>query len=215
MKSADIQEKTKIWHLPHLAHLELLAASFVTQSFSRHSHERFAIGVIERGALGFAYRGATHVASTGDINLAYPGEVHNGYGASEAGWTYRMFYLNPCLLEQAAAEIVGRPKGMPFFSAGVIDDEHLAGLVRNLHFSLEKPETPILEQESKFINMLTHLVLRYADEPLPLRPVGREKQTIWKVREYIEAHYAEDISVNNLIGIANLSPFHLIRVFRN
>lgn len=36
--------------------IELLHARYVTQTFSKHAHDRFAIGVIERGALGFQYK---------------------------------------------------------------------------------------------------------------------------------------------------------------
>ncbi|MBN1878220.1 MAG: AraC family ligand binding domain-containing protein [Anaerolineae bacterium] len=88
-------ETTKVWRIPKLEVLELLRAKYVTQSFPRHTHQRYAIGVIEDGALGFYYRGENVVASRGNINLCIPGEIHTGYSASEAGWVYRMFYFDP------------------------------------------------------------------------------------------------------------------------
>ena len=39
----------------------LLAARYRTQRFSRHTHDDYALGVIEDGALGFDYRGATAI----------------------------------------------------------------------------------------------------------------------------------------------------------
>ncbi len=215
MKPTIAHEKIKLWRIPHLVNLELLLATYLTQTFSRHSHEGFAIGVIERGALGFSYRGAKHVAPPGVINLANPGEAHNGYAASDLGWTYRMFYLDPVLLQQAASEVLGRTKDIPFFQAGVIQDSYLAGLIRHLHIILEKSEAPVLEQESRLLYLLTQLVIRYADDRFRLRPVGKENQSVKKIRDYIETHYAEEISLKQLVLIANLSPFHLIRVFRN
>lgn len=124
-----------------------------------------------------------------------------------------MFYLDPILLQRAVSEIVGRPKDIPFFQAGVIEDSYLAGLVRHLHLTLEKPDTPVLEQESKLLWMLAQWILRHADDRVTLRKVGKEHRAVKRVREYIEIHYSENVSIKQLTLIANLSPFHLIRIF--
>jgi len=126
-----------------------------------------------------------------------------------------MFYLGTGLLRQAASEIAGRPKDIPFFQAGVIYDDYLAGIVRHLHHVLEKPDTPLIEQESRLLWMLTQWVMRHADDHPALKMAGKEHRAVKLAREYIDDHYAEDISVKQLAHIANLSPFHLIRVFSN
>ena len=33
-------------------------------------------------------------------------------------------------------------------------------------------------------------------------------------RAYMDAHFAEDVSLDDLARLANLSPFHFVRVFR-
>jgi len=78
-------ETAKLWRIPQF-NVELLHAKYVTQSFPRHSHDQYAIGVIETGALGFYYRGENVVAPQGNINLCIPGEVHTGHAASDSGW---------------------------------------------------------------------------------------------------------------------------------
>lgn len=214
MKDEKYGEQIKLWRLPHLRKVDLLHASYVNQSFSRHMHEGFAIGVIEEGALKFSYRGENLVASFGHINLANPGEAHDGHAASKKGWTYRMFYLDSALLQEIASQVAGKPKDIPYFQMGVIQDDNMAGLIRNLHLTLEKPCTPALEQESLFLWTLAQFVMRYADDRSSICPVGKENQAINRVREYINAYYGENISIKQLSLIANLSPFHLIRVFR-
>src|SRR5512147_2082534 len=102
------REFSKLWLAPQLEGVELLRAHYVTQTFARHAHEGFAVGVIESGALGFFYRGENVVAPAGAINLAIPDEPHTGHAALETGWTYRMFYLDAAMLRQAAAEISGK-----------------------------------------------------------------------------------------------------------
>jgi hypothetical protein len=103
MKTESFREQTKLWRVPDIAGLELMHATYLTQSFARHSHEGFAVGVIERGVLAFDYRGESLIASPGRINLANPDEAHTGHAAAETGWTYRMFYLDAELLGKAAS----------------------------------------------------------------------------------------------------------------
>jgi AraC-like DNA-binding protein len=213
MKGAMIQEHVKLWRRPELGDIELMHAKYVTRSFPRHTHEGFGVGVIERGALGFYYRGRNVVASPGAINLVNPDEVHTGHAAAEEGWTYRMFYFGAELFQGAASEIAGRSVNIPFFQDGVIQDDYLAGMIHLLHVTLEEKTIPLLEKESRFLIMLTHLIARHADSPPVLRVVGREHLSIKRAKEFIKAHYNENISIERLSSVANLSPFHFIRVF--
>lgn len=43
-------EQTKFWLVQDIGQVELLRARYSTHSFSRHTHEGFAIGIIEQGA---------------------------------------------------------------------------------------------------------------------------------------------------------------------
>lgn len=215
LKSEKTGEQTKLWRVPSLPELELLRAKYVTQTFARHAHEGFAVGVIEQGALGFNYRGENIVAPAGAINLAVPDEAHTGQAATEAGWIYRMFYLDAGMLQKAASQIAGRSLRLPFFRAGVIRDEHLASLIYSLHIAMEGKNASTLERESRLLWMLTQLILRHAEERPLLRAAGKEAGSVRLVRDYLEGHYNEDVSIGRLAQIAGLSPFHLIRVFRN
>jgi AraC-like DNA-binding protein len=209
----ELRETVKFWSLPHLKNLELLHGTFIKHSFVKHIHEGFAVGVIEHGALEFTYRGEKLVAPQGFISLVIPGEAHDGHAASPAGWSYRMFYLEPQLLEQAALEISGCAKGLPFFSAGVLRDDYLARQIRQLHLLLEDPGISLIEQESQLLMLLTEFIMRHAEERIVMRRTGKENQAVKQAREYIEDNFRRNISLQDLSGLCNLSPFHLIRVF--
>lgn len=207
------KELVRMWRVSALPGLELLRATYLTQSFAKHTHEGFAVGVIEQGALGFFYRGENVTAARGSINLANPDEAHTGHAASKEGWTYRMFYFEADVLRKAAVQLAGRKAQMPFFQSGVIHDDPLAGMIRHLHIGFENERTSTLEKESRFLLMLTSLIERHADAPPPLGKVGRERHIVFKTRDYIEANYTEDISIGQLASIGNMSPFHFIRIF--
>ncbi len=205
-------ETVKLWRMPHL-NMELLRARYITQSFSRHSHEQYAIGVIETGALEFYYRGENVIAPQGNINLCIPGEVHTGHAAGEKGWTYRMFYFDPHLLQQIAVETGRRPHDVPFFRTGVIQDPQLAAAIRRLHIAFETQDTPLLEQESRLLWILAQMIIRHADDPPRSQPATKEPQVVARIKAFIQANYARNFSIDELAQLTFLNPYHLIHVF--
>lgn len=213
MKQAPEKEHIKLWRDPGLPQLDLMRATYIRQCFSRHTHEGFAVGVIENGALGFFYRGENIVAARGAVNLANPDEAHTGQAAVPEGWTYRMFYFPADTMRAAACQIAGRNVQMQFFKMGALRDDRLAGLIRQAHCSFEDAKSAMLEKESLFLAMLSHLIRAHSDAPPGIHSLGNERSPIRKARDYIEAHCSEDISVRTLASIAGLSPFHFIRAF--
>lgn len=206
-------ERVRMWRLSALPEVQLLRATYFTQRFARHSHEGFAVGVVEQGALGFFYRGENVTATSGAINLANPDEAHTGHAVTQEGWTYRMFYFDADVLRKAASQLAGRSAQIPFFQSGVIHDDPLSGVIRRLHIILEDERAATLEKESGFLLMLALLIERHADAPPLMMRIGREHPAVLKMREYIEENYNQDISIRDLALVANMSPFHLIRVF--
>lgn len=213
------QAKFWRWSSPSLHHaaqpagLDLLHAHYVTHSFSRHIHDTFAIGVIVQGAEGFAYRGSTHVAPAGSVVLINPGEVHTGYAAVESGWTYRMLYPDVCILEHASREAMGHSVTMPYFPQPIVQDELTRGLLWRLHLALEQ-EAPLLELDSRMLWTMAQLIMRHGDTRAEPSTLPSEPSAVQRVREYLDAQFAENPSLDELAAIANLSPFHLLRCFR-
>ncbi|HLZ55935.1 MAG TPA: AraC family transcriptional regulator [Ktedonosporobacter sp.] len=207
-------EHVKFWHDTTLSNLELLHATYVTHTFAPHTHEGYVIGVVERGAERFKYRGSNHVAPAGSIVLINPGEVHTGSSAAEHGWTYRTLYPSTELLQRAASDIVGRQRDIPFFGAPVVHDPEIAAEILFAHRVLEE-QTSALERESRLLWTLARLIVRYADDHPRARALTKEHLGIQRVRCYLDEQYAENVSLEQLAAIAHLSPFHLLRSFRN
>lgn len=218
MNISSLQEHTQFWREPALSNLELLRATYITHAFAPHIHDGYAIGVIEHGAEQFKYRRSVHVAPRGSIVLINPGEMHTGEAATEQGWTYRMLYPDVSLLQRAATEVAGKQCDIPFFPSPVVDDPALAAQLLQLHATLQDSPSA-LERDSRFLWVLAQLVLRHADAHphSSLRPIriGGEQAWVRQVRAYLEDHYAENVSLEQLASSVNLSPFHLLRVFRD
>ncbi|MBC8160753.1 MAG: AraC family transcriptional regulator, partial [Roseiflexaceae bacterium] len=203
----------KIWRLPQFNNLELLCGRRLTQSFPRHMHECYAVGIIEQGALGYFYRGENIVATPGVINLCVPGEAHTGQPAGDAGWSYRMFYLDVTMLQRVVSELADRSYAPPFFAAGAIDDPVVAHQLRQAHCTLERAATPVIEHETALLVALAALIRRHADDPPVLARIGAEPRAVTQIKDYCDAHYAEDVSLDTLAHLTGLSRYHLVRVF--
>ncbi|WIG60061.1 MAG: Transcriptional regulator, AraC family [Ktedonobacterales bacterium] len=205
-------ETATFWRDPALHNLELLRATYVTHVYAPHMHEGFAIGVIERGVERFSYRRAIHDAPAGAVVLINPGEPHTGAAALPEGWTYRMLYPAAETLRQIASAVTGRPRDVPFFAEPVITDPALALSLLRLHATLEAQPTPV-ERESQLLMTLGHLIVRHADSHPHLAHLRPAPEAVRRVREYLAEHYAEAVTLRELASLADLSPFHLLRVF--
>ena len=208
-----MQEETKFWRDPVLDNLEMLRATYVTHTFSRHTHEGYAIGVIESGVEEFTYQGAVHRAPAGSVVVIHPGEVHTGYAGTPAGWTYRMLYPNVTLVQRAVSELVGSDELLPYFPNPVIHDRQLAAQLQKLHVVIENSTSP-LDRESRFVWTLAQMLTKYATRR-PYAPIGQEHHVVQHIQDYLKANYINSISLQQLARIANLKPLRLLRVFRN
>jgi AraC-like DNA-binding protein len=214
MKRRHSQEQAKFWRDPDLENLEILHVTYLTHSFALHSHDAFATSVIDRGAGGFFYRGATHIAPAGSLVMLNPDEMHTGYVLAEEGWTYRVLYPSTNLLSRIASDYAGRSRNASFFPTPIISDAELANLMHHLHRVLEEPTT-ILERESWLLQTYAHMLTRHVEHPPVARPVGKESHAVRQVRDYIEAHFHQNVSLSQLALLAGLTPYHLVRVFHS
>jgi AraC-like DNA-binding protein len=207
-------EQTHFWQSQELGSpLESLTATYITHAFGRHTHEGFAIGVIERGAETFYYRGSIHIASAGSIVVVSPDELHTGQSATDYGWSYRMIYPAADLLARIASELAGCPRGIPYFTSPIFFDDAVFVALRAAHIALEQSHSA-LERETRLMEALAMLIRRHAEDRPPLAQPGLAHHALRQAQDYLRAHFAEDISLEHLARLVYLSPFHLSRLFR-
>jgi AraC-like DNA-binding protein len=200
--------------------IDLLAAVASRHAYGRHSHEGYALGIVDDGAHGFAARGRAWTAVPREsVIVVNPEEVHDGGPARTADfYTYRMLYLPPRLLAAAAAEIAAPRSpsaGIPFFPVPVIADADLAARIGRLHAAFADASATSLERDDRLLEVLAQLALRHAKHP-PTGPpgYGRHRAIAARARDYLEANLAEAVRLADLAAIAGVSRFHLLRLFR-
>jgi AraC-like DNA-binding protein len=179
-----------------------------------HADYQFALSPDWQGE--YNYRGAWHQIPKGSLSIIHPGEVH---APSEKTFVptpahYWMMSAPPETLQAVALEIQGKPVGLPFFSGPFISDTEIAQIYSHLHFLVEQ-SAPQLEQDSALLSLLTKLIIHHAQEDLAISPLKSARPAIMQVKDFLQAHFAENISLSQLVGISQLSRFHLCRAFHH
>ena len=209
-----MDNQNKFWKLPELGGIELQKATYKTHSFTPHFHEEYAIGIFLKGSQEKHFRHSTHIIHEGQICVINPGEVHFASPTDKNGWTYRMLYLNASLLREMSTQIMGKKLDYPFFPNLVIDDDKLFNMILNLHLILERPETSLLEKESVFVLVMEQLILKYAGVQPQNHILKSSGKHVKKVKEYLDQNYEQEISLELLSELTEISPFYLLRLFK-
>lgn len=201
----------RLRRIPQLPGLELLQARFVSYSFDRHTHDTFAIGIIDEGAATLWCRGSTVAVPRGSVLLVPPGEVHTGGRHRDAAVVgYRLVYANADWLAIAASDSrLAMAPPMP--RDLVVHHPLLRAEVARLCASLLNPSCSHLEREEHVVTVLGSLVADCnAQRPTP----SAAPAAAARARDYLHAHAAEGVSLFTLAALVEQSPSQLIRVFR-
>ncbi len=204
---------TYFWRVPRYRGLECLRATFRRYSYARHTHETYAIAAILQGCETFYHRGEQHYAVAGSLAVVCPDELHDG-SPHGGGFEYRTLYPSADLMREIAEDVAGRPLAHPpWFSRSVFQDPELTAALTRLHASLSDRggQVPLLEQDTRLVAFLANLIARWADLE---SPQTRESRVVARVRDYLEAHLAEEVELADLARLAGLSRSHFIRAFR-
>jgi AraC-like DNA-binding protein len=70
-----------------------------------------------------------------------------------------------------------------------------------------------LEVQSR-VARVVDLLLRHAERGAATPRLGWERPAVARVREYLHARLAENVSLDELTRVAGLTRFHLLRVFK-
>jgi hypothetical protein len=136
------------------------------------------------------------ITPAGHVGIVNPGDVHTGESATPEGYVYRTVYPKPSLMERICAEVFGRPK-IPSFRTIIASDLVLSQRLIRFHRALAEGHAR-LALESLLFSAIAHLVIHYAELGTAPQSLGSENQAIRSSIDYLEAHFATDVSLSSL-----------------
>ena len=193
---------------PPQAGIERIEAFFAGYAYDPHRHDTYAIGYTLRGVQTFDYRGTRLDSLPGNVIVLHPDEVHNGRAGTDAGFLYRMLYLEPRLVRDA---LPNRATGLPFVRA-VSSDARLRQVLQSALEGLDRALEPL---------ELDQLVLGVAETLLALDPSARHGPlsassaiAVERARQFLDEHASRVVGSEELETVAGLSRYTLARHFR-
>lgn len=194
---------------PPQAGLERFEAFFAGHAYDRHRHDTYAIGYTIAGMQSFTYRGARADSTRGQVIVLYPDEVHDGHAGTEAGFRYRMLYIEPRLIRDALG---GRTSALPFVRTPVVRNSRLftalRSALRDLGRSLEA-----LEKDQIVLTLAESLVA--LDPSAPHRSFPRScAPAVDRARQFLGDHVQRVVASEELEALTGLDRYTLARQFR-
>ncbi len=174
--------------------VDTLEAHDLRLQYDRHFHDTYAFGIVLKGVERCGLGRSVHFFEPGTVPLFNPGEVHDGGPATAGGWSYRMVYVDPSLVEgerlfaaAARRDELARRQVQRLFDA--IDSGSALGIEESLHLALEM----LLEARAGGAAAAPHRLNR--------------------VRERIDDECCNPLRLRDLCALAGVSPTRLSRAF--
>lgn len=205
-------DRSDYWRVDGLAGVSFFKADFLHHSYSRHTHDEYAIGSIEAGQQTFHCRGGQQLSSPGSLILVNPDDLHDGHGV-DGGYRYRMLYIEPAVVAGALRDSGEREGRWPLFRAPVVHDPQLAAALCAFNRRSEEG-AELLELESRLLALLHPLLQRHAGGALKrTATAGREAAVVRRACRVLDERFAAPLSLGDLAAECGMSRFALLRLF--
>lgn len=180
------------------------------QPFPIHFHPYYVLGLVESGRRRLSHKYQDYDIQPGDLLLFNPGDSHACAQSGEEPLDYRSITLSMETMLPLSEEITGKPL-LPIFSGPVVRDSgDLACQFRALHELIldragrfEKEEALLL-----FLSRLWEICGQPFDRALP-----ECRAEIDAACAFMDRHFGERISLDQLCRQVSLSRSTLLRVF--
>ncbi len=201
----------RYWNDPHLPGLSLMCADFTTHRFEPHFHDALVVAVTESGGSEITCRGRAEYVCASSLLVFNPAQPHASRMGWSAGWRYRAFHLAQPAID-AVAEGLGLPT-VPDFAEHLVEDGALAGRFLALHRALEEGRDPLGTGE-RLYGAFGALFRRYGSGRGRITDASADRVLVAAVVDYMHAHHAEDLLLEEMGRLVGLTPFQLIRAFK-
>lgn len=203
--SRDSSERDWVLRGQHPARLERIEAYFSGHGYAPHRHDTYAIGRTLAGVQNFKYRSAMRHSLPGGTMVLHPDELHDGMAGTEAGFRYRMVYIDPVLIQQALGG-----EALPFIQGGLSADIRLYRASATFMQAMDCP-LELLEEEDAIYDLAQAL------KAVAGKARGRQAfdyPAAERAREYIHSRQGASVSLAALELASGRDRNSLSRDFR-
>ena len=206
-----VASSLKVWRPWQRKQFELFQGRALTNTSTSHHFQHYMIVALQSGAGWLQYRntGESVHGIDGAFYVLEPGET---WLCQSNGASFSSLCIDPAWLQWIAAELTQKERPQPHFPGHSLFDRSLNRALRELAASSQTPVSRLHQEE--LLLTFAQILLAHAEDPGTSLREGREHAAVKRIKEYLQAYYTEEVTLQKLAQVTNLSPFHLIRVFR-
>lgn len=203
------QEQRQVYYDRDLG-IEAYRLSGIVQKFPNHFHEYYVIGFIEGGRRRLWCRDGEFDLTAGDLILFHPRDNHQCAPLSGELLDYRAVNIRPEVMQKAVREITGREAPLSF-RCNVARQSEAAGPLSDLFDAIVQGR-PRLEKEEALFFLLRQVMEEHA-APFEEADLPQANPQIQALCAYMEKHYSENLSLDDLLSMVSFGKSYLLRSF--
>lgn len=185
--------------------VERIEAYFCGHGYTPHRHDTYAIGITLAGVQRFEYRRTRRDSLPGTTLVLHPDELHDGEAGTEAGFRYRMAYIEPALIQNILG---GVP--LPFVEGGLSSDRRLRMALASLLPGIDARLDPMEEEVA--LHEMAHALAAVSGQRRRRRtPDGIALE---RARHFIHDTLESTMTLDDLAKASGLDRWQLCRDFR-
>lgn len=190
-----------------------------------HYHDFLKIMVLLEGKVNYVIEGRSYALRPYDIVLVGRGQIHRPEAAPGQFYERQILYLSQGFLDRyreegAALDLCFSMAAYRHSSVLRLKDEmrsHALSLLKRLEHSQnwqqEEFAGPLMSR-LLCLEFLVELNRASMDQKGQYLPTGALNYHVSGLISYINEHLAEDLSIQTLAGVSCISPYHMMRVFK-
>ena len=194
---------------PSAEGLDRIEAFFAGHGFDPHRHDTYAVGFTLEGVQSFRYRGACERSLPGQVFVLHPDEVHDGRAGTQAGFHYKILYIEPRAIRDALED---KACPLPFVRGAVSTNTRIATAIMPAFANLDAPLEDL--QRDQVVADLAD-ALAAADRSIARRKLSaRHWRAVDRVRDLLDARIGRAVTSAELESVAGISRYAVARHFR-
>jgi len=177
-------------------------------SYRKHSHEEYSLGFVIRGETNFWYDGRFERIRANSVVFMPPGFIHSCNPLDLNCWEYGMLFLDAAWFNSSMRNS-GININVPMFWHG--PEEPFSCRIEETAEILMRDLSPF-EKESHILTIIHQFSERRRTERYFSSEI--EIAGLEVVRKYLEDHFVEKISLDDLENLSGLSKYKIISGFK-
>jgi AraC-like DNA-binding protein len=206
----DLPDRPRYQRHPSLG-VETVAYRGPLEHMPRHAHAEFQLTLYDGGPRRFNIARQEFTGGPRTAVIIQAGEPHSSWPTADPVVGLRTFYLDEGFVAEVAASLWGGGGGTVAFATPALAEAGTVARLAGAHRALDRGEPGADEAACLAVEWL---VRRHARATGPARRLADAGGRIARARALLEDRAAETVTLAELAAAADLSRFHLIRLFR-